>query len=232
MFFWHSFCQFLFLSAHFVQHVLRQKSWLQGYVRKRFHEHPIRSWYFLQERNSNSANNFSLFNHGKTYYCSSVHFTKNNIIPSHFQLSLEYQCLHLITACFMCVFHSLKHLPTKLKINNGKKPPPKPAQPEATSFSKPFTNTPAGLRLLRPVPKSAMLVRIAIGGVVGLLIFLICWWVPWHANGVNVEPSATMGVSEACRPGKGMPVHLSKRGAGFDVMKCLMNAELYTLITY
>lgn len=112
--------------------------------------------------------------------------------------SCLYQCLHLITACFMCVFHSLKHLPTKLKINNRKKPPPKPAQPAATSSSKPFPNTPAGLRLLRPVPKSAMLVRIAIGGVVGLLIFLICWWVPWHANGVNVEPFATMGVSEAC----------------------------------
>ena len=30
----------------------------------------------------------------------------------------------------------------------------------------------------------------------------------------------------ACRPGKGVPVHLSKRGAGFDVMKCLMHAEL------
>ena len=34
------------------------------------------------------------------------------------------------------------------------------------------------------------------------------------------------------RPGKGMPAHRSKHGAGFDVMKCLMNAELYTLVTY
>lgn len=182
-------------------------------------------------RNSNSANNFSLFNHGKTYYCSSVHFTKNNIIPSHFQLSLSvptFDKLHV--SCLFFIAWSISQ--QNWKLTREKNLPPKPAQPAATSFSKPFTNTPAGLRFLRPVPKSAMLVRIAIGGGVGLLFFLICWWVPWHANGVNVEPFATMGVSEACRPGKGVPVHLSKRGAGFDVMKCLMNAELYTLITY
>ena len=106
----HGACQFLCLSAHFVQHVLyRQKRWLQGNLCKRFHNHPLDHGTSLQDKELKFGEQFQF---ARPRWTILVQFMSPRTTSYLHTSSFLYQCLHQI-ACFMCVFHISKASPNK-----------------------------------------------------------------------------------------------------------------------